>query len=58
MEKILIEVNHGVKAPENESKEDAAIRARLQAQVDEIRAKEGVVELPPEISGVEEPETQ
>lgn len=45
---ILKEVALGVKPPANENKEDALVRRRLQKQVNEIHAKGGVVEIPPE----------
>ena len=49
MTKILLEVTLGKPAPEHEGAEDAAIRARLKKEVDEIRAKGGAVDVPPEL---------
>ncbi len=54
---ILLEVTNGVPPPAHESAEDAAVRAQLKKEVDEIRVKGGIVDVPPELPGEASAET-
>jgi hypothetical protein len=48
--RILLEVvMRGVQPPADESTEEARLRALLQTQVDEIKARGGIVDIPSEI---------
>ena len=49
MQKILADVTLGVKAPANESAEDAKVRASLTKEVAQIAARGHVVDMPPEL---------
>lgn len=49
MLKILLEVANGVEPPEQESAEDAAVRAALKSEVAAIRARGGIIDVPPEL---------
>ena len=49
MVQLAMDITLGRPAPPNESPEWKAARARLTAQIDEIKAKGGVVDLPREI---------
>jgi hypothetical protein len=49
MERILLEVAKGVPAPAREPKEHAEVRRKLQIEVDEIRLKGGIVDIPSEL---------
>jgi hypothetical protein len=48
MTQILRDVTLGVPAPENESEEDARVRARLTKQVRQIASRGHIVDIPPE----------
>lgn len=47
--KILLEVANGVPAPANEDDESKRIRAQLKREVDEIRARGDIIDIPSEI---------
>jgi hypothetical protein len=49
MTKILLEVSNGKKPPTHESEDAAVVRAKLQAEVEAIRAKGGIVDVPREL---------
>lgn len=49
MREMLFEILRGDPGPVDEDPERAAMRERLTQQVEEIAAKGGIVEIPPEI---------
>jgi hypothetical protein len=47
--RILLEIMKGVQPPADEIKQDSRLRERLQKQVDEIKARGGIVDIPADI---------
>lgn len=50
MTQMLLDISNGAPVPANETKEEKKMRAKLTAQVEEIRAKHQIVDVPVEMS--------
>jgi hypothetical protein len=47
--KMLVDIANGVPAPAKEGKEEKAYRAKLTSQIDAIKEKGGIVDVPAEM---------